>query len=275
MTSNRTNRSRRTARLVAAPALAVTGLLAFAGAGASAASAVAVDDAAMSAGGITPTTLEGNPTCTDVGGATWSEAKLDFDPAAGDYTVNGLHVTITKAGAAVGWTSDADVAAVIMKGGPTANVYLYPGPADKADSGLVTPLNPNGNDDTKRYGISHVTFCVAPAAPEEESETPEEPKTPETPKTPDTPATPETPAPAAPVVEAAAAPAEPAVLAAAEVRPTEVLGVTLTREVAAAPAELPRTGVETGLLAAIGVALMAGGGIVLALAGRPRTTTTD
>jgi LPXTG-motif cell wall-anchored protein len=68
----------------------------------------------------------------------------------------------------------------------------------------------------------------------------------------------------------AAAPAaveEPAVLAAAAQRPTEVLGVSFTAD----PAELPRTGTDTGLLALVGVTLVAGGGIVLALAGRPTT----
>jgi hypothetical protein len=202
---------------------------------------------------VEPVLVEGNPSCADLApaGVAWTEAKLDFDPAPGAYTRGGLHVTITKAVGGLGWTSDADIDAVVMKGGPVANVYAYPGDADLADDGLVTPLNPNGGgEEAKRYGISHVTFCFGPGtAPQ-----------PETPK-PESPQVVETPAAVEAVVVTPAAP--PAV-------ETEVLGVTLEATPAAvAAAELPRTGAPTALLAAVSIVLVTLGGLLLALAGRP------
>ena len=50
-----------------------------------------------------------------------------------------------------------DMAAVIVKGGPTSSiVYLYSDPGDDWDTNLQAALNPN-ND--KRYGLSHIQFC--------------------------------------------------------------------------------------------------------------------
>lgn len=264
MTSNRT--LRRTARLLAGPAVAVTGLVALAG--------------AAGATTVTPTYVAGNPTCADVApaGATWSDAKLDFDPAPGAYTRGALHITITKDAGGLNWTTDADVAAVIMKGGPNANVYAYPGTTDTSDTGLRTPLNPNGGGDPKYYGISHVTFCLGAGTP---AETPEQPKAPqEAPKPQPAPAPAETPAapavtPEAPAAVAAAAADAPAeILAAADPgQPTEVLGVVYERPAAAAPAQLAVTGIHTEVLSVLGIGLLAAGGIFLALAGRPARRT--
>jgi hypothetical protein len=44
--------------------------------------------------------------------------------------------------------------AVIVKGGPDANVYFYDG--QTSDDGLTAPINPNNG---KPYGISNVTLC--------------------------------------------------------------------------------------------------------------------
>ena len=254
MTSNRTHR--RTLRLLAAPAAAVAGLVAFAGA------ATAADERPASDNEVTPTYVAGNPSCADITpeGATWTEAKLDFDPAAGDYTRGDLEITIDKSAAGLEWTTDGDVAAVIMKGGPNAHVYAYPGTEDTHDSALRPPANPNSGAD---YGISHVTFCLGEGTPDVTPTDPEKPADPEVPVTPETPVVPETPAPA--VVEAAAV--EAAAVEPAPEAPAQVLGVTL--EAAPAAAELPRTGVETSLLALIGVVLLAAGGVLVALAGRP------
>ena len=250
MSSTRTSR---TSRFLASAAFAAAGLSAF---GATAASATAAF-----------TYREGNPKCADVApaGVTWTEHKLDFDPAAGPYSPNGFSVTISKADdGSLGWTSSADVAAVIMKGGDNANVYAYPGASDLADDGLRTPENPNGNDkgETKYYGISHVTFCAGPPAT---------PPTTETPSTPGVTPTPEaTPTPTPPVVQAAAAPAPAPAAAVAEV-PTQVLGVSLEAPApaAAAPAQLAATGVSSATLAALAIGLLLFGGIALALGGRP------
>lgn len=76
----------------------------------------------------------------------------------------------------------------------------------------------------------------------------------------ETPVVPEAPAPAA--VEAVAVEAAPE-------SPAQVLGVTI--EAAVAADELPRTGVETRLLALIGVMFLAAGTVLVVLAGRPAT----
>ena len=263
--------STRTSRFLASTAVALAGVSAL---GATAASATADF-----------TSREGNPSCADVApaGVTWTEHKLDFDPE-GTYAPNGLKVTITKGADGLGWTSELDVDAVIMKGGDNANVYFYAGDADLADSGLRTPVNPNGNPDngTKYYGISHVTFCSGP------------PATPSTPETPSTPGVTETPAPAAsptpePEVSATAAPtpalaapAAPAPAAPAAPAPVEtaVLGVSIEAPAAPAPepaavapaaAQLAATGMSSATLAALAIGLVLLGGLALALGGRPTT----
>ena len=53
-----------------------------------------------------------------------------------------------------------DVASVIVKGGPNANVYSYDDEAS-SDSGLHAPVNKG-----KRYfSISQIVFCISPAKP--------------------------------------------------------------------------------------------------------------
>ena len=253
MSSTRTSR---TTRFLAAAAFGAAGLSAL---GATAASATAAFS-----------TVAGNPSCADVAiaGETWTEHKLDFDPSAGPYSPGGFKVTITKAAdGSLGWTSEKDVAAVIMKGGNNANVYAYPGASDLADSGLRTPVNPNGNgDEVKYYGISHVTFCAGPPVTPPTTETPSTPG--ETPKPAVTP-TPE------PEVQAAAAPAPaaPAPAAAVPEVPTQVLGVSLEAPApaAAAPAQLAVTGVSSTMLATLAIALILFGGLALALGGRATT----
>jgi LPXTG-motif cell wall-anchored protein len=252
--------STRTARFLATSALALVGAAGMGGA----ASATAAF-----------TTVAGNPSCADLApsGETWTEHKIDQDPAPGAYSPDGFSVTIAKAAdGSLGWTSQADVVAVIVKGGDNANVYGYPGADDRSDSGLRTPVNPNGNpaNGTKYYGYSHVSFCVGPApAPASNPGTP----TPAVTPTPQTPAP--APAPAAapaaqPEIQAASQSEAPAAVAAAvEETPTQVLGVVFEKPAEpAAAAQLAATGMETSTLAAIAVGLVLLGGIALALGGR-------
>ena len=186
---------------------------------------------------VEPQLVEGNPSCQDVlPGST--EYKLDFAPDDGEYSDGTIHVTIGNwGGSVISWTSDLDVDAVIMKGGPAANVYLYAGDADLADDLLVTPTNP---DNEQPYGISHISFCYGVDEPGEEPEEPgDELEQPEFPDEPDQPAD----EPEQPVDE----PEQPA----DEPEP-EVLGKQVER-----PAQLPRTGAPTVVLAAAGAALTA------------------
>ena len=252
--------STRPSRFLASTAFALAGLSAF---GATAASATA-----------SFTERDGNPSCADLD-PTWTEHKLDFDPADGQtYSPNGFQVTITKASdGSLGWTSTADVAAVIMKGGDKANVYAYPGATDTSDSGLRTPENLNGNGATKYYGISHVTFCAGPPA------TPAAQQTPSTPGATPVPAAAPTPEPevAATAAPAPAAPAPAPAAVVADVVATEVLGVSIEAPApaVAAPeveaAQLAATGLSSTTLAALAVALILFGGLALALGGRATT----
>lgn len=58
-----------------------------------------------------------------------------------------------------------DMAVVVMKGGPNAEVYHYDSSGsglDDSDTGITTPINDNGAAPDRPYGISHVDFCLDP-----------------------------------------------------------------------------------------------------------------
>ena len=111
--------------------------------------------AAASAATVDPAHREGNPSCSALGYAH----GLKFDPpTAGSKSAGGVTVDLSLGtgafGKLVGWSSSAPVDAVIVKGGPNANVYAYAGGAT-GDTGLHTPFN----GPSKYYGLSHVSFC--------------------------------------------------------------------------------------------------------------------
>ncbi len=110
--------------------------------------------------------MPGNPRCP---GGTYASIKVDpgangiFKDAAG---VEVVQITSydgkTFNWALVGEGLDKyDIASVIVKGGPNANMYIYENIDDDSDTGLHAPVNPN-ND--KYYGISHIQFCFDPKA---------------------------------------------------------------------------------------------------------------
>lgn len=108
------------------------------------------------AASVEPVYVSGNPRCADFGYP--AEYKVD-PPNSGTYNLPGLGtVTITADGPSLDWSSTiVSMDAVIVKGGPNANVYTYDPPAESlGDTGLHAPINPNNN---KYYGLSHVTFC--------------------------------------------------------------------------------------------------------------------
>jgi hypothetical protein len=133
----------------------------------SASSASAQDSEPISDGGIVPVYYSGNPTCADLGYAhefkPQNDGGGDFD-GSGDLedtwefpgdSSNTVHV-ITD-GTYVEWDSTLGIDAVIVKGGPNANSYVYEPPAESyGDSGLASPINPNTDNP---YGLSHVNFC--------------------------------------------------------------------------------------------------------------------
>ena len=65
----------------------------------------------------------------------------------------GLEVTLTSQ-TFVSWTSTFPIAAVIMKGGSSANVYVY-GSSVTSDAGLAAPVGSSGNP----ANLSNITFC--------------------------------------------------------------------------------------------------------------------
>lgn len=110
----------------------------------------------------TPTDKGGyNPSCADLN-ANWFEIKFeeseDYPSWPTSITWGDVTITLYKnidAGKVTSWSSNYGIDAVIVKGGPDANVYYY-NPEATSGGGLVTPTNPINN---KLYGLSHVSFC--------------------------------------------------------------------------------------------------------------------
>lgn len=116
--------------------------------------AVAVDSEPVSDDGVTPMYVDDNPSCTDLGFA------YGFKPdgnTGGTYPLAGGEVSYSTDGTYVDWTSTVGIDAVIVKGGPNANAYVYDPPDESmGDSGLASPINPNHG---RPYELSHLEFC--------------------------------------------------------------------------------------------------------------------
>jgi hypothetical protein len=111
--------------------------------------------AVASATTVEPVSHPGNPSCLDLG----YEHELKFDPpSAGTKSGGGVTVELSlgadQYGQLVDWSSSKPIDAVIVKGGPNANAYVYVAESS-GDAGLHAPFN--GPD--KYYGLSHVSFC--------------------------------------------------------------------------------------------------------------------
>ncbi|MCZ7544384.1 MAG: hypothetical protein M5R40_13020 [Anaerolineae bacterium] len=117
---------------------------------------------------VEPIYEPGNPSCTDLGYDFGFKPQVynvnkgqweDFDGGASTFTFpDGVNtVWIGSDGTHVQWTSSLGIDAVIVKGGPNANVYVYDPPAESfGDFMLHSPVNPRNG---KIYGLSHVDFC--------------------------------------------------------------------------------------------------------------------
>jgi hypothetical protein len=121
----------------------------------------------------TITTVDGNPSCADVGAGTElfkvepvSTKKFSRGSFSGDVVV--------RQGQVFDFTVSNPVDVVIVKGGPNANVYRYT-PETTSGSGLHAPMN-----GSQPYGLSHISFCQDFAPP------PPPPPAPCTPGGPDT-----------------------------------------------------------------------------------------
>src|SRR5687768_13995908 len=152
-----------------------------------AAGALFIVPAAASAASVAPSLQEGNPSCMDLG----YNHELKFDPpSAGSKSGDGVTVDMSVGadafGSLVDWTASAPIDAVIVKGGPNANVYAYPGEST-GDTGLHSPLN----GPASYYGLSHVELCW-------DDQTPPTDENPPPPVPPAPPVPPVPPAPPAP-----------------------------------------------------------------------------
>jgi hypothetical protein len=110
--------------------------------------------AAGSFRGVEPVVVAGSPGCRDVAGLSYS-AEVKFVAPVNGMSAGGIHLFVEESG--VGWyvLFNENVRAVIVKGGPNANVYRYPG-GDFSDGLLAPPRNPKNG---KPYGLGYVTFC--------------------------------------------------------------------------------------------------------------------
>ena len=103
-----------------------------------------------------PEVVPGNPSCASLG----YDFGFKIEPVTtGTYEINGTGQTITifVDGVYFDWDSTIPIEAVIVKGGPNANVYRYD-PAATEDDDLSAPDN-----DGRPYGLSHLEFCYTPS----------------------------------------------------------------------------------------------------------------
>ena len=132
------------------------------------------DPSSISTAGVTPVVMEGsspggNVTCQEV------DPSFTGDSGRADYSIGGgfgdyewpdwLTVAVTD-DTSVSWAVSEDanpvsIAAVIVKGGPAANVYLYDPAGLTGDSGLVSPVNASGTP----AELSNLTLCWDPTPP--------------------------------------------------------------------------------------------------------------
>ena len=137
--------------------ISVTLLLAFIMALALVGSAGAEEGVPPSDNGVDPVYLTGNPSCTDLGYVHGTKWDYPDDSTGGTYPLGIGTVTWWTDGVYVDWLSTFGVDAVIVKGGPNANSYVYFPPTESyGDGGLVSPINPSNGSP---YGLSHVEFC--------------------------------------------------------------------------------------------------------------------
>jgi hypothetical protein len=108
------------------------------------------------AASVSPVFVPGNPSCADLGYDFGFKPQPE-PPPTGTYTYpDGLNsAAITSDGTYFDWTSTLGVDAVIVKGGPNANVYVYD-PESKGDTVLSSPINSNTGEP---FAISHIEFC--------------------------------------------------------------------------------------------------------------------
>ena len=129
-------------------------------------------DVPRSAQGIAPIVLDGNPDCKDLEGwvdpnRTYS-TRVKFVAPVNGTSGGGINVVIDPGnppGTALGWYVDngEEVRAVIVKGGPSANVYFYPVhlEGDFVDGSMTTPGTLQKGK-LKFPALGYMEFCYFP-----------------------------------------------------------------------------------------------------------------
>ena len=107
--------------------------------------------------GITPYVVSGYPSCAQVGVSATNSAT--FTPPVNGASSGGINLLVDSS-TSFGWYVDpgvrnVDVRAIIVKGGPNSNVYVYPG-GDYSDGPITAPTNPKNG---KLYDVGSATFC--------------------------------------------------------------------------------------------------------------------
>ena len=153
-----------------ATVVAATTALALAGA-APALALTEEDPGPASGNGVEPEWVADNPTCEELTDTDFvDEFKIEpvesgtYDlpeDLEGEGSVT-LNVHDDGDGPLVDFTFEGDyvTATVIVKGGNNANFYDYRPDGEDADTDLHAPVNPNNS---KYYGLSHISFCLIEA----------------------------------------------------------------------------------------------------------------
>jgi hypothetical protein len=111
--------------------------------------------------GIEPVVVAGSPKCSDLAGLNTS-AEIKFVEPVNGMAGGGIHLFVLSTGVGFWVENHENVRAVIVKGGPNANVYRYPGgDFNLSDDGLWAPTNLKKGT---RYGLGYLTFCYDPPA---------------------------------------------------------------------------------------------------------------
>lgn len=103
---------------------------------------------------VDPTPTSGNPDCYSLGlGSYETKIKHGFE---GTHNLRYGHtVTVDIVGEnTFDWNATMGLDAVIVKGGPGANVYVYPQEAMNGEG-----LHPPKKSPREYYGLSHISFC--------------------------------------------------------------------------------------------------------------------
>lgn len=108
--------------------------------------------------GIEPYVVSGSIGCSQVRGIQ-TTGSATFSPPVNGASSVGITLLVDSS-TTFGWYVDpgvrnVDVRAIIVKGGPNSNVYIYPG-GDYSDGPIRAPTNPKNG---KPYDVGAATFC--------------------------------------------------------------------------------------------------------------------